>query len=960
MPSIKLFNAGQQHIQNTIRFFILPMTFILVFILMIIFFATTALCKDKVLIRIGVYENNPKIYTAANGSVTGFWPDLITHIANKENWNIKYVHGSWNECLQRLLENKIDIMPDVAFTEKRNKLYAFSKNPILTSWSRLYVKKHDKGIKSITDLQNKKIAVLKGSVNFEGASGIKEIVQSFNIDCTFLELDNYNKVFEAVNNTLADAGVTNRNYGNKNEKKFNLKKTAIIFQPINMKFAFPKNSSIAKHCSERIDFHMDNFLDDNNSLYYQLLEKYFETEIAHKTVEVFPLWLKTVLKSIVILLSFLILVIIISRVQVKRKTRESETKNKALRESEAHYRQLFDSLPYGGEIIDIEGKITNCSLSTSKMLGYKMDELIGKHITNFVDENTVKIFQQHFPKILKGESLFLEACMIHKNGNIINALRATQPIVNADEEVVGMLALSIDITKRKQAEKALKKSEERYRILVENANDAIFIAQDEVIKFSNRKTEELTGYSAEEMSKIPFIEIIHPDYRATVIDRHKNRLKGEESIQTYTFKIINKSGLEKTVQLNTALIQWENRPATLNFLRDISQQIKIESQLLQAQKMQSIGTLAGGIAHDFNNILFPIVGHTEMLLQDVPKDNPLRSSLEEIYTGALRARDLVKQILTFSRQESSELKLLKMQPIIREALKLLRSTIPTTIEIKQNIMDNCGIIKADPTQIHQIVMNLVTNAYHAMEDTGGKLKVNLKEIEFNKQDILSHGAEPGVYACLTVTDTGVGINKNIIEKIFDPFFTTKVQGKGTGMGLSVVYGIVKNMNGTIQVYSEPDKGTELHVYLPIAEKSAKAQGIRTQGLLLKGNEQVLLVDDEEGIVAIEKQMLERLGYQVTSFTCSNEALEAFRLNPDKYNIVITDMAMPNMSGDKLSAELIKIRPDIPILLCTGFSETMSKKKAASFGIKGFLFKPIVIKDLSQKVREVLDENFKTL
>ncbi|MCK5097180.1 MAG: transporter substrate-binding domain-containing protein [Desulfobacteraceae bacterium] len=373
MPSIKLFNAGRHYIQSTMRFFIPPVTFILVFILINIFFATTALSKEKILIKVGVYENNPKIYTASNGDVTGFWPDLIAHIANKENWDIKYVHGSWNECLERLLENKIDIMPDVAFTEKRNKIYAFSKNSVLTSWSRLYVKQHDKGIKSITDLQNKKIAALNGSVNLEGVGGIKEIVQSFNINCTYLELDNYNKVFEAVNNNLADAGVTNRNYGNKNEKKFNLKKTAIIFQPVNMKFAFPKKSPIAQHCSERIEYHMDSFLEDSNSLYYQLLEKYFETEIAHKTVEVFPIWLKTGLKSIGALLSFLFLVIFISRVQVKRKTRELETKNKALCESEAHYRQLFDSLPYGGEIIDTEGKITNCSRSTSLMLGYKMD-----------------------------------------------------------------------------------------------------------------------------------------------------------------------------------------------------------------------------------------------------------------------------------------------------------------------------------------------------------------------------------------------------------------------------------------------------------------------------------------------------------------------------------------------------------------------------------------------------------
>jgi len=372
--------------------------------------------------------------------------------------------------------------------------------------------------------------------------------------------------------------------------------------------------------------------------------------------------------------------------------------------------------------------------------------------------------------------------------------------------------------------------------------------------------------------------------------------------------------------------------------------------------MESIGTLAGGIAHDFNNILFPIVGHTEMLLEDVSEDSPFRASLNEIYTGALRASELVKQILTFSRQESGELKLMKMQPIIKEALKLIRSTIPTTIEIKQNISPACGVIKADPTKIHQIIMNLSTNAYHAMEEIGGELKVSLNELELSTLDLINPDMATGVYVCLTVSDTGKGMDKNVINKIFDPFFTTKEKGKGTGLGLSVIHGIVTSMNGAIQVYSEPGKGTVFNVYIPV-EKSYFTEQISNSNVKIQGGtEKILLVDDEETIISMERLMLERLGYHVTSRTSSIEALEAFRAAPDKFDLVITDMAMPNMPGNKLSAELIKIRPDIPILLCTGFSETMSEEKAVSIGIKGFLWKPIIIKDLAKKIREVLDES----
>lgn len=379
----------------------------------------------------------------------------------------------------------------------------------------------------------------------------------------------------------------------------------------------------------------------------------------------------------------------------------------------------------------------------------------------------------------------------------------------------------------------------------------------------------------------------------------------------------------------------------------------LEAQLQQAQKMESIGTLAGGIAHDFNNILFPIVGHTEILLEDVPEGSLWRDDLNEIYIGALRARDLVKQILTFSRQESTELILTKTQPIIKEVLKLLRSTIPTTIEIKQNIETGCGLVKADPTQIHQIMMNLTTNAYHAMQDIGGELTVSLKEIELSKHNAISPDMVPGNYACLTVADTGAGMDKNITEKIFDPFFTTKETG--TGMGLSVVHGIVNRMGGTIRVYSEPGKGSEFNVYFPVERSSSEGQNSLTKKLIQGGTERILLVDDENAIIIMEKRMLERLGYQITSCANSIEALEVFHTNPDKFDLVITDMAMPNMPGDKLSAELSRIRPDISILLCTGFSERISEEKAASLGIKGLLMKPIVMRDFAQKIREVLDE-----
>jgi len=322
--------------------------------------------------------------------------------------------------------------------------------------------------------------------------------------------------------------------------------------------------------------------------------------------------------------------------------------------------------------------------------------------------------------------------------------------------------------------------------------------------------------------------------------KKKKRVTGYES----KLRKINGTPVRMLENASGVFDEEGNLKRIRGFLMDVTEQRKLEAQLRQAQRMETIGTLAGGIAHDFNNILFPILGHADMLLADIPEDSPLQDGLNEISAGALRAKDLVRQILTFSRQDTTELILMKMQPIIKEALKLIRSTIPTTIDITQDINADCGAIKADPTQLHQIIMNLTTNAFHAMEETGGVLSVSLKEIELGNDDVINLDLEPGTYICLTIADTGTGMDKNIIEKIFDPFFTTKEVGKGTGMGLSVVHGIVKSMKGAIQVYSEPGKGAEFRVCLPVEQSSFERQSIQIHDVIQSGTEQILFVDDE--------------------------------------------------------------------------------------------------------------------
>jgi len=380
-----------------------------------------------------------------------------------------------------------------------------------------------------------------------------------------------------------------------------------------------------------------------------------------------------------------------------------------------------------------------------------------------------------------------------------------------------------------------------------------------------------------------------------------------------------------------------------------------ERQMQQVLKLQAIGTLAGGIAHDFNNILFPIIGYTEITMDDVPADSPSRRNLEEILKAANRARELVQQILTFSRQNGRERKPIRVQAIVGEALRLLRASIPKTIDIRCDLDEDCNAIMGDPTQIHQVIMNLCTNAYQAMQETGGTLEIRLEQTQIGYEETVKRaGIKMGPHLLLTVRDEGVGMEPAVMDRIFEPYYTTKEPGKGTGLGLSVIHGIVKNHGGFITVESTAGKGSVFHVHLPTLD-DVEADIEKTASVAKSGdNERILLLDDEPQIVAMEKKLLEKLGYRVTARTSSVEALETFARQPDQFDLVITDMTMPNMTGDQLARSIWDIRPGVPVILCTGYNEMMSEDKAIAMGICKFILKPIEKDELALAIRSALN------
>ena len=519
---------------------------------------------------------------------------------------------------------------------------------------------------------------------------------------------------------------------------------------------------------------------------------------------------------------------------------------------------------------------------------------------------------------------------------------------------------SLELEVEKQT-KDLEANEKRMRAIVNASPVGIGLFINRKASWLNKAMHDMIGYE-----KGAFlgkdVKALYPDPeeyervgRELYADINKS---GTNSMET---RMVRKNGTFLDCYLQACAVDPSDpSQGYIVVVMDISEQKNnaqqkktLENRLRQAEKMESLGSLAGGIAHDFNNILFPIVGYTEVLLQEAPEGGDAQNLLERILKATDRATDLVKQILTFSRRGETGLKPIRMQPVVKEALKLIRASIPTTIEIHQHMENDGGIIMGDPTRIHQIVMNLCTNAYHAMEDKGGKIDVTLTEIEFKDDAHGLMGMKPGAYSALTVSDTGMGMPPEILKRIFEPYFTTKEMGKGTGMGLSVVYGIVKEFGGDIRVDSEPGKGSAFHVYIPAIHARDKGTEPSRRDDFSGGNERILLVDDDKDAVFVQKEMLQQLGYTVTHRTDSLAALALLQACPNDFGLVITDLTMPHMTGDKLTQELANIRPCIPIILCTGSNENMSEEKARRLGIKGFFRKPIKMGTLAKIVRQAL-------
>jgi PAS domain S-box-containing protein len=643
-----------------------------------------------------------------------------------------------------------------------------------------------------------------------------------------------------------------------------------------------------------------------------------------------------------------------------------------LRESEKKHNLLLDSMHDGVVLLDADGRIVIWNKSAEKIFGMRAEEVIG-HYCRDIQWPTIRpdgswMSAQDQPGMVTlrtGDPCRNELVGVLTYGGNVRwiAVNATPVHLSSMDKAFAVAISFSDVTDRRKMEEALRESEDRFRRLFEEAPIAIQgYSSDGVIRYWNKANETTYGYTKEEAIGKNILDLIIPNEireQAAQIIRYGARTS--EMPPSGEMILRRKDGTRVPVLSSHVAMVRQSKETELYCLDiDLTEQKRLQAELHQAHKMEVIGTLTGGIAHDFNNILSIIIGNCELALDDVPPWNPGHLFLREIQNAGLRGTDIVRQLLTFCRKTENSPKPMHLIPVFEDVLRFIRATIPTTIDIRHDMLAEEDIICSDPTIIYQVLMNLCSNASHAMEHTGGSIVIRMQNIflDAGMPDI-PPGLASGKYIQLMVTDTGPGIDPAIVNRIFDPYFTTKETGKGTGMGLAVVQGIVKSHNGAVAVTNRPGRGATFTVYLPLTDEPPEPQAWRPKVVEL-GDESILFVDDEKSIVDMCSEMLTRLGYRVETAMTPQAALDKFQSNPKQFDLVITDMTMPQMTGLQLTKRIKAVNPKMPVVLCTGFSAYITPENAEAMDIQGYLMKPIVKLDMAKTVRQVLDSSHKCL
>jgi PAS domain S-box-containing protein len=686
----------------------------------------------------------------------------------------------------------------------------------------------------------------------------------------------------------------------------------------------------------------------------------------------------------------------VHQIELELQNEELKQAREDLEKQLEKYSDLYNFAPVGYFTLDVNGTIREANLTGSKLLGIDRSHLVGSRFAFLVSGDSRPTFNLFLASVFGGTSR--ETCEVALESDRQRYLQVEGVAVESAAGVARECRLAvIDISQRVQAEEALH----RYELLSYNSRDIVLLMRgdDGSILEANVAALNAYGYSRDELLRLTVYnlrsvatlgltisQMLQADAKGILFETVHRRKDGstfpvevsaqgatisgtrtlisvirditerkqtEESLNLATTRLMEaKSEVDHIVEERTS----ELKRAYETLRVEIEERRRAEAELIQSQKMEAMGTLAGGIAHDFNNILAAIIGFGEMAKSKTPKESPAWRHMDRVVAGGIRGRELVKQILAFSRRAQQEKRPTRLAAVVKDTLTLLRASLPAMIDIRSHIETEFGFVLADPIQIQQVVMNLCTNAAHSMRRTGGTIFLHVSGFSLSSYETAPDSTmTPGLYARLSITDTGEGIPPNILKHIFDPFFTTKDRGEGTGLGLSVVHGIVASHNGAIAVSSKPGKGSTFTIYLPVMPEEQTQAADDGENAILRGHERILFVDDEKDLAAIGDEILTGLGYRVTQKTRPREALALFRLDPSRFDLVITDQTMPDMTGMDLIKEILTLRADIPIIICTGFSHLVDVDSAKKAGIKAFVIKPLTKKELAMAVRKAIDE-----
>ncbi len=659
----------------------------------------------------------------------------------------------------------------------------------------------------------------------------------------------------------------------------------------------------------------------------------------------------------------------IHQIELELQNEELRQASNELEVERNRYADLYDLAPVGYFTLDLETNIVGVNLTGALMFGVNRNLLVGRKFTAFLDPGYQDLVFRCFRKCKNiGEQVACDLILQKQDGaSFYYHLQGSMMETAETSDLCYQIVLS-DITIRHNSQTALRSSHDQWARTFDSIIDPVTVLDSDMrVLKANKACVLLLKQPVSALTGRLCHEIFRKKSHVCTECPVKQVLQTDKP---ETMEITN-DVLQRTFQVTASPLLDENEQlvGVVHIAKDITRQKQLEKQLLQAQKMEAIGTLAGGIAHDFNNILTAIMGYanlgmlrlpgndSDVVLCSAEQNRKLKFYLNEIFTAGERAGKLVSQILSFSRQNEAIHQAIELAPIVKESIRFLRATLPATIIIEQYIQAETPMVLADPTHIHQVLMNICTNASHAMQDQGGILKIELKQFDLPEKDTsMYHDIDPGSYTELFISDTGHGMNRELQQRIFDPFFTTKEQGDGTGLGLSVVHGIVTQIGGTIMVDSTLGKGSVFRILLPADEGGGENSESREEtGAISGGNEHILLVDDEEMLLEIGEKFLKYYGYRVTICATAIDALKLFNKRPYDFDLVVTDQVMPGMTGDQLIKELLKIRSDIPIFLTTGYSETIGKRRALAMGASAFIMKPIIMEELATAIRETLDK-----